>query len=165
MKTGRPRKPTALKLVMGNPGKRVLPKNEPKPPVSRPSAPEWLLGQARDEWTRVVGRLADVGLMTDLDVGALAAYCQAYGRWVQAEQALERFAARDAQTHGIIIKTSNGNAVQNPLVGAANVAMHLMHRFAVEFGMTPSARSRLDVDVGSADAAGETGPTGTARFF
>ena len=46
-----------------------------------------------------------------------------------------------------MIKTSNGNLVQNPLVGTANKAMSEMMRYAVEFGMTPSARSRVDAHV------------------
>jgi len=40
-------------------------------------------------------------------------------------------------------KTSNGNAIQNPLVGIANKAMADMVHFAIEFGMTPAARSRV----------------------
>lgn len=163
--SGPPPKPTALKLIEGNPGRRAINKNEPKPPVARPAPPAFMGEAARAEWRRLVDRLADVGLMTDLDVAALAAYCQAYARWVQAEEALARFAEADPRTHGIIVKTSNGNAIQSPLVGAANTAMQLMHRLAVEFGMTPAARSRLDVDVGSAAPPPEKGKTGTDRFF
>lgn len=163
--SGPPPKPTALKLIEGNPGRRPLNKNEPKPPIARPAAPAFLTGHAAGEWARIVDRLADVGLMTDIDVATLAAYCQAYGRWVQAEEALAVFAARDPVNHGLIIKTSNGNAIQSPLVGAANTAMQLMHKFAVEFGMTPAARSRLDVTVGTAVPEGPQGQTGTDRFF
>jgi len=42
-----------------------------------------------------------------------------------------------------LIKTSNGNAIQNPLVGTANKAAADMMRYAAEFGMTPSARTRI----------------------
>ena len=34
-------------------------------------------------------------------------------------------------------------AIQNPLVGIANRAMELMHKFLGEFGLTPSSRTRL----------------------
>jgi hypothetical protein len=47
---------------------------------------------------------------------------------------------RDMLTGGLMIKTSNGNAIQNPLVGTANKAAADMVRYAAEFGMTPSAR-------------------------
>lgn len=85
-------------------------------------------------------------MLTRVDRAALAAYCQAYGRWVEAEQALARMAERDPLTHGLMIKTSNGNAIQNPLVGTANRAMLDMMRCAVEFGMTPSSRTRIEAD-------------------
>ena len=55
-------------------------------------------------------------------------------------------AERDQLTSGLMIKTTNGNAVQNPLVGTANKAMGDMVRYAAEFGMTPSARSRVAKD-------------------
>jgi hypothetical protein len=42
MRTGRPPKPTALKLMTGNPGRRPLPKDEPAPPKGDVLAPAWL---------------------------------------------------------------------------------------------------------------------------
>ncbi len=57
--------------------------------------------------------------------------------------ALDRMADRDAVTHGLMTKTQGGNAIQNPLVGTANKAMSDMIRYATEFGMTPSARTRI----------------------
>lgn len=142
---GTPRKPTALRLLEGNPGRRPLPKREPKPTTGISAAPPAHLStEARVEWRRVSKILGAVGLLTGADRAALAAYCQAYGRWVQAEKALARMAERDEVTHGIIIKTSNGNAVQSPLVGAANRAMELMLKAATEFGMTPAARTRVE---------------------
>lgn len=58
-------------------------------------------------------------------------------------------AGRDAVTKGLIIKTKSGNLIQNPLVGAANKAMADTVRYAAEFGMTPSARTRV---TGTSDA-------------
>jgi P27 family predicted phage terminase small subunit len=53
-------------------------------------------------------------------------------------------AERDELTSGLLIKTANGTAIQNPLVGIANKAMADMMRYAAEFGMSPSARSRIE---------------------
>jgi len=86
-----------------------------------------------------------MGLLTDADVSPLEAYCQAYGRWMTAERAIATMAANDQLTRGLMIKTTNGNAVQNPLVGTSNKAASDMVRFAGEFGLTPVARARLAV--------------------
>jgi P27 family predicted phage terminase small subunit len=88
--------------------------------------------------------LYSLGLLTRIDRAALAAYCKAYERWVLAEQALAKMAERDLLTGGLMIKTTNGNAIQNPLVGTANRAMLDVVKFASEFGMTPAARSRIE---------------------
>ena len=138
--------PTSLKLITGNPGHRAINRFEPRPCMAMPVAPAHLNSGAKAEWSRVCDDLARLGLLTGLDRAALAAYCQAYGRWEQAEAALTRMAERDLTTHALMIRTSNGNAVQNPLVGTANKAMADMMRYATEFGMTPSARSRIAAD-------------------
>jgi len=69
-------------------------------------------------------------------------------------------AERDRLTGGLMIKTSNGNAIQNPLVGIANKAMADMVRYAAEFGMTPSARSRIRGE----EASGQTADP-AAKYF
>lgn len=135
--------PTHLKVIRGNPGCRKLPKHEPKPKVSVPSAPAHLTKAAKSEWKRVTRSLKALGIISTIDRAALAAYCQAYGRWVQAENALAEMAKQNTSTGALIVKTQSGNVIQNPLVGVANKAMRDLMHYAVEFGMTPSARVRV----------------------
>jgi P27 family predicted phage terminase small subunit len=143
---GRKMKPAHLKLIEGNPGKRPIPQNEPRPdPAPLPEPLDFLTDEARVEWTRVSVQLYRLGLLTQIDVASLAAYCQAYGRWVYAERALAKMAAKDLLTGGLMIRTTNGNAIQNPLVGTSNKAASDMVRYASEFGLTPAARARLAV--------------------
>lgn len=136
-------KPTKLKILTGTARSHRLNPQEPKPELATPDAPGHLTEAARKEWDRVVVDLVALGILTNLDRGALAAYCQAWGRWSAAETALARMAERDASTDGLIIRTKSGNLIQNPLVGAANKAMADMVRYAAEFGLTPSARTRV----------------------
>ncbi len=152
MKPGTKPKPTHLKLVTGNPGKRTLNRKEAKTKAAIPAPPQHLTTDAVVEWNRVATDLYNLGILSDIDRAALAAYAQAYGRWVQAERAIARMAEKDLLTGGLMIKTSNGNAIQNPLVGTANKAAADMMRYAAEFGMTPSARSRISADTSSQDA-------------
>lgn len=146
MTRGRKPKPTHLRLVTGNAGKRSINKAEPKPKSRAPTPPKELTPEALAEWQRVSGELERCGLLSGIDRAALAAYCQAYGRWITAERALAAMAERDTLSGALLIKTSNGNFIQNPLVGIANKAQSDMVRFAAEFGMTPSARSRVKAD-------------------
>lgn len=136
--------PTRLALVRGRPAHKLPdPKKEIRAPLDEPTPPSHLSDEAKVEWGRVVAVLVHLKLMTQLDRAPLAAYCQAYGRWVQAERALASMAEKDMLTRGLMIKTTGGNLIQNPLVGTANKAKADMVRYAAEFGMTPSARTRL----------------------
>ena len=85
-----------------------------------------------------------IGVLTTLDRAALAVYCQAYGRWVRAERALEKMAEKEPATQALLMKTKTGNLIQNPLVGTANKAMDVLLKAASELGMTPSVRSRIE---------------------
>ncbi len=159
MKPGTKPKPTHLKLVTGNPGKRSLNRKEAKAKAAIPAPPHHLTADAVEEWNRVATELYNLGILSEIDRAALAAYAQAYGRWVQAERAIARMAEKDQLTGGLMIKTSNGNAIQNPLVGTANKAAADMMRYATEFGMTPITRSRI------ASTAAEEGADAADRFF
>lgn len=145
MGVGRKPKPTALKLVLGNPGKRALPKKEAKIALSEPTPPPFLSDDAKVEWGRVCSTLFKVGLMTEVDRAALAAYCQSYGRWAQAERQLGEL-AKKGEVNGLLMKTTNGNVIQHALVGIANKAGADVVRYAAEFGMTPSARARVQAN-------------------
>ena len=146
MKPGTKPKPTQLKLIEGNRGKRPLNRKEAKTIPSLPTPPPHLTADALEEWNRVAHWLHQIGLLSEADRAALAADAQSYGRWVQAERAIAKMAEKDQLTGGLMIKTSNGNAIQNPLVGTANKAAADMMRYAAEFGMTPSARSRISAE-------------------
>lgn len=138
--TGRKPKPTALKLLTGNPGKRALNRDEPTPDTPLGAPPAHLSAPALAEWDRIAAGLVGSRIATDLDAGIVAAYCQAYGRWSDAEEALAQVSNG---AKGLVIKTKSGNLIQNPLVGIANKAMADMARYAAELGLTPSARSRV----------------------
>ena len=113
MAMGRKPKPTHLKLVTGNPGRRPLSAVEAQAVPALPSPPPHLSDDAKVEWGRVSEELYKIGLLSGIDRASLAAYCQAYGRWATAERAIAEMGKRD------------------------------LVRYAAEFGMTPSARSRI----------------------
>ena len=139
---GRKPKPTALKVLEGDPGKRALNIDEPQPPDGKPSCPTHLLPVAKAEWRRLCSVLHEMGVVTTVDRAALAAYCQAYARWVEAEQKLADGPA--------LIRTPSGYVQQSPWMSIANKQMELMGRYMAELGLTPASRSRIVAEKGAA---------------
>ena len=134
-------KPTALKVLQGNPGKRALPKGEPRPAAGKvPTAPRWLSEEAKKEWRRLAGRLWRVGLLTEADHDALALYCETFASWRRAEEQVRK--------KGEVMRTAAGNVIQNPYLSIANRAKRDALVLAREFGMTPAARSRISIESG-----------------
>lgn len=137
---GRKPKPTAMKKLAGNPGKRALNSSEPQPeaPDRPPYAPRHLSDEAQKEWRRIVKALLRMGLYTEVDRVALEMYCQAYGDWLDAEQMVRE--------QGAVLESDKGNFYQNPWYAAANREWEKLRKMLPEFGLTPSARSRLTID-------------------
>jgi P27 family predicted phage terminase small subunit len=107
------------------------------PEPKLPNCPAHLKGEARKEWKRIGRKLLECGLMTEIDGPALALYCQAWSRWVEAEENLVKY--------GTVIKSPSGFPMPSPYLAIANKAMAQMTRVLVEFGMSPSARTRVSV--------------------
>lgn len=135
---GRKAKPTALKELEGNPGKRALNQKEPKPKVAIPECPAQLKGDARVEWKRITKQLFPLGVISELDRAALTSYCIAWGTLLKAIKMIEK-------EHEVII-SENGGAYQNPWVSIRNKAMEQILKHSSEFGMTPSSRARIKAD-------------------
>ena len=110
--SGRKPKPTKLKLITGNPGKRLLYEREPEPKPGIPECPSHLDEEARAEWGRIAPELATMGVLARIDRAALAAYCQAWSRWVKAEGEIRK--------HDLVVKAP-GSAVTVPAVPGSGV--------------------------------------------
>lgn len=139
MTRGRKPKPTEQKKLQGNPGKRGLNKNEPKPDVVIPDCPEHLQGAARTEWKRITEELVKLKLISNVDRAALASYCEAWGMLVKASKKLK--------TQGEVITSDEGGMYQNPWLSIRNKSMEQVLKFSAEFGMTPSSRSRIKTEI------------------
>ena len=128
-------KPTALRLLQGNPSHRPINRDEVFPSADSGYCPKHLTRLARAEWRRVVPELKRVGLFTIVDRAALEAYCECYATWRQAQDGLAE--------HGLTCETEKGFPMQRPEVAIANNALKQLRTFMGEFGMTPSSRTRV----------------------
>ena len=140
---GRKKTPTALRLITGNPSGRPMPKDEPQPPEEMPKIPTHLCKDAKKEWNRIAPVLHNMGVLTQIVKTILAAYCSSYAMWEKAWRALNKMEQEESHADGLMIETTNGNLIQNPLVGTANKAAKDMISYASELGMTPAARTKI----------------------
>lgn len=140
----RPRKPTALKKLAGNPGRRPLPKTEPKPRVDAPAMPPGLSKAAQEHWKHIIGECVRLKLITTLDHGLLGRYikewdacreldeqCKERGRWI-TEVAVDR----------------KGNAYETGIKRApwdTSLVQHatILRGLISDLGFSPSARAKV----------------------
>jgi P27 family predicted phage terminase small subunit len=131
-------KPTSLRLLQGNPAKRRLNDAEPPAPPAIPSSPPELSPRAQDEWARITPLLLGAGLISHLDQRALASYCTAVANFAEASEHLA--------AEGLIVLSPNGYPMQSPWLAIQHRSTDIIRHLAQEFGLTPSARSRVRVD-------------------
>jgi P27 family predicted phage terminase small subunit len=137
-----------MKLLTGNPGKRKLNRGEPKGRPGVPPCPPHLTGVARDAWHRLGRRLATLRVITEGDAEALELLCSAYAEY----RATLAVVTRRGRTYST--RTANGIIVRKrPEAAIASEAWWRVKSMLIEFGLTPSARTRIT----AADATDETG--------
>ena len=127
--------PTAIKALRGNPGRRPLPANEPQATVAEPYRPAHLDDDAIAEWNRIVPLLLAMRVLTEADYLSLANLCQAYSTLVKAQKKLN--------ATGLLVKAPSGYPMQSPLITIINQNTDIVTKLCREFGLTPSARSRV----------------------
>jgi P27 family predicted phage terminase small subunit len=147
--------PPALQLVRGDPrnqGKAKLAAlldETIRPAVEIPEAPKALSKEARAEWERIAPHLVRLGLISQIDRAALAAYCSSWGDYEWAEKRIAELnrAARKAGDKtgdtGRIGKTPSGYLQISVQMQIRNRALEFMAKFLAEFGMSPAARTRV----------------------
>lgn len=135
---GRKPKPTQLKRLAGNPGKRPLNAHEAKPQVVHPAVPRGRLGaEGKKLWRYLAAKLDDLGLLTELDTTALEMMCIHYETAVQAQ--------RLVRTQGLVVTGARGGLVRHPAVQIVRDSSTAFRQYAEQFGLTPSARSRIEL--------------------
>jgi P27 family predicted phage terminase small subunit len=131
------KKPTNLKLLEGNPGKRPINKGEVNPEIAIPKCPEWLMEEAKKEWERISIHLYHLKLLTQIDMAGLASYCQYYAKYLEAEKKL--------LIEGEMLTSKKGNDYINPRTYLSNTYNREMRNYLSKFGLTPSDRANLDM--------------------
>ena len=130
-------KPSHLKLVEGNKGKRGANNLEPDPDyLNDLRAPDFLPEQAKEVWDDLAPKLRKAKLLTVLDVEATCQLCVAIAQYRRATQELNF----DFINYG-----QKGQSL-NQLMVAQSMAFKQANAIMQQFGMTPAARSRVVVN-------------------
>lgn len=138
--SGRKELPKEIKQLKGTLRNfREKGKNPPKPgKATSLEPPEYLNAIAKEEYRRKAELLDRLGVLKDGDCVALAAYADAYARWVHCVGVMN--------TEGGIIAGKDGQPIRNPITYNLNNALDQMYKFLTEFGLTPVSRSKVRVD-------------------
>jgi len=134
MASGRKAKPTTLKLIDGNPGKRPINKKEPKcNTIAR--RPTWISRMAKAVWREYGPEMEKMGLLSKVDEPLFAAFCTAVAEFRWCEEYLKE--------NGRLIETPKGFLQTSPVVSQRKQALELVRQFGSEFGLSPSSRSKI----------------------
>lgn len=144
---GRHRKNPKLKILHGDTSKRPSADTPtPAQPSEIPEPFEWMTPDARAEWLRVTPHLHARGLLTQLDLANLAAYCETLATYLDAH--------RTVQKEGAFYVAENGLKKRHPAATIVAQAARDLAMFGRELGLLPLSRQRL----GASDEPEEADP-------
>ncbi|MBL1219127.1 MAG: phage terminase small subunit P27 family [Planctomycetes bacterium] len=158
---GPPPTPTHLLRLRGS-WRGEANRNEPEPERGVPECPDWVSEYAKAAWEQLVPLLHDMGVLYLIDGHALVVLCQTWGRWRKAEEFInehgESYPVRDDNGRVKYLK-------KFPQVTVAQDCARILNRFFGEFGLTPSARSRIDVSTGASSDGGGSDHDNKSKFL
>lgn len=153
---GRNKKSTAMHLLRGTFRKERHGDHEtPDPPKGKPEPPAALSPIARGEWDRMVARLEETGALSIVDDAAIYQYAQMFAETEQLR--IDHLATRSlSEKLKKSIKSLDGRDLVDAIEQIVKLQFlmskesqqlrqgHLaVRQFLIEFGMTPSARTRV----------------------
>src|SRR3954447_4248231 len=116
-------------------------RNEPKPGPGVPRCPSWLGEHAKHAWRQLVPQLVAMRVLAAVDRNALARYCVLWSRWKTAEL----FLAKNGSVYTLKDDKGAVRCVQQfPQVAIAHRLALALSRLEADFGLTPSARARIE---------------------
>lgn len=143
----RPPKPTSLKLIAGNAGKRALNKQEPDPDYLQDlTPPTWLSASAKLVWDEMAPQANKAKLLTAVDVQAFAMGCVAVAEYRKATAKVDAVGSiktkHEKNEEGVLVELGEH---LNPWAGAQSMYFKQAMAMFAQFGMTPRARTGIAI--------------------
>lgn len=139
--SGPPKTPSHLRLVKGNPSKRAINKNEPKPPSGVPPIPKHFDKRGKYWFKRMGEELDAVGVMSTLDAKALELLVEAYTEYRHHCEVLDE----EGYTYQTGSATGEKIVKAHPAAAMKADAWKRIRAMLSEFGMTPASRSKVEI--------------------
>ena len=146
---GRKAIPVNLQVLAGNKNRltkseikaRLEAENKLKAKKDKVRPPTWLDTFAKREFRKIVKEMEELDLLTNLDVRALALYCDAYSQYIDC--------SKEIQEEGLMVEYTNKaaetNKVPHPLLARKKQLHEQMKSLSTEFGLTPASRAKLAI--------------------
>ena len=149
MKGAKP-KTRVYKVLHGTRKSRINPR-EPRPFGTLGEPPDWLDEVSKEYWRATAASMG--ASWTAAERGPFEMLCKSYSRWRQMETELENKGATyyPNGVREMIIGSAKkmvGEARKRPQVAIANMYYAQYCRMCAEFGITPTARTRIEGPVG-----------------
>ena len=149
---GRPRKPTRLKVIHGTDRPDRTPANEPQPDevLELPNPPSIMPRAGKKMWKVLGEELMDKGLLTEVDLQTFEICCFNYGLYRAAADSVfcmidnpNKPGSRRRRKLAEYLEGRNSQTM--PEYSAMTKAFATFKSYLVEFGLSPAARSRIDL--------------------
>lgn len=142
MRTGRPKKPDAIKKLSGTLQKcrqtQPVEAVQAMAPLSAAKPPAWLSPVAKKVFKEKAAQLISLRALTLLDIDMLAAYAAAYARMIDAIKQLE--------DGSIVTENYNKGLLSyavSPFEKIKNDAIKIVNQIGAQFGFTPASRASI----------------------
>lgn len=130
-------KPTALKVVSGTTRGKAT--EAARARLSGTTPPAFLSDRAAQHWPELADLLADMAVLTDGDKTALGLLCETLCEWIEAGQTI----AQHGATYEAVTEAGAVMHRAHPAVAQRADAARRVQSLLSEFGLTPSARAKL----------------------
>jgi len=136
---GRPRKPSALKVLQGTQRKDRVNKNEPKPPAIKTPVPDYLSEIGKQAYAEFMEILHQMQIFTVADAPNLQQLVETWAEWRE----LNELVKKNGFTITQITAAGEPMVRPNPEVMMRSDASKRLRNLLTDFGMTPASRSKV----------------------
>ena len=145
---GRPRTPRQTQILQGTfqPCRNPVREPEPSAPNDRKMKPPSTLNKwAKSFWNEHIEELVQTGVITSVDLPAFEMTAATYGQWKETEHIVFHDEFKRKRSLHDYMKNRDFERKNMPELIVMEKARSDFLRFAIQFGLNPAARNRIDI--------------------